>query len=292
MISYNELLQELWERPERYTKLQCSLDLIVDLTHTKEKYTRARSYRETLALASNEKLEDLLQRHRRKRLIVAPVESLEDVEDWHELADDIPNLIPYYQYRFDLCVPTQPYTTWYFIMRYLHIVCGFAVEEVKNLVTDVYRVTCQLRRKGVHTIDRIMMQLETNIKYAEQHLQRTAFTAYQLKRYKQAQEMYTNLLSSKERDDCSICYNSMVDFTVTACNHVFCTHCLLTWLSESDMATCPMCRSSLEGRDYYISSGNPVCEEHGHGKCNAVYHIHCHLKDLVRKISLYYRRDR
>lgn len=57
---------------------------------------------------------------------------------------------------------------------------------------------------------------------------------------------------SSALEDCSICYEPLLDAVKLACDHVYCRECITTWLEHKN--TCPMDRRVL----YHISEGEKV----------------------------------
>ena len=47
-----------------------------------------------------------------------------------------------------------------------------------------------------------------------------------------------------EYKKCPICYNKKCNVTTT-CNHNFCNECIVTWTSNNEDPTCPICRHSF-----------------------------------------------
>jgi hypothetical protein len=47
-----------------------------------------------------------------------------------------------------------------------------------------------------------------------------------------------------EYTKCPICYNKKCNVH-TACNHEFCDKCIITWISNNEKPTCPICRHSF-----------------------------------------------
>lgn len=74
------------------------------------------------------------------------------------------------------------------------------------------------------------------------------------------EEKYKNVLS----DDCTICYSTISEpVLVPCCQSVFCGGCLMRWLESKK--SCPMCRASIELKDFvYIhSSAISLTEDDG-----------------------------
>lgn len=290
-VTYDDLVAKLREYTKQLTREHCSLELVVRLTRTRGKFMRALAHEETIALPEAEKAEDLNKRHKRKKMIVAPVEAIEQARQWEDFAEQVPNLIPYYQYVYNFCVPSQRYTTWFFIKRYLHIACKLPYEQIAQLSDDVFRRWCPLRQRGAMTLDETLHRLETCIRHCER-LRSMPYNIYQIKRYNEALQMYKLLTSDEGFPECPICYDDINDIAVTSCHHSFCVTCLDTWMDVNEnMPSCPMCRTSLEGSDTYMYLMDGKCVEHGTNICSAARLIQAHFISLSKNMFRYFRRD-
>lgn len=293
MIAYDDLLIAIREAPSHnYTLSVCSLEFIAKITNTQHSLRRAKKYKVNVKLACQDSINSLRIHHHRKKLIVAPVFTINEVIEWHDRRNAVPNFIPFYQHKYDKSLPTKPYTTWIFILRYLALICGFSEIELSKFKSDVFRIECPLRNRGSQSLDRTLAQLDRTIRDMEQCIG-TKRKRYQLKQWKQVRRMYTTLAQSDINDPCSICYNEMEATSVTVCNHVYCTKCLKQWIDdESRIPSCPMCRTDLMGPDAYLHGGDPICVEHGKGLCSVANAVHEHFMYMTKSMELLYIRDK
>lgn len=108
----------------------------------------------------------------------------------------------------------------------------------------------------IQKYNKVIINLNLKLNYAQEYI-------YENENDKQAEinkitskikenEMKINLIKQRinESETCSICYDDMVNKTITnCCQNSFCFKCINLWLMRTPI--CPMCKSALESKNIY-----------------------------------------